>query len=114
VPARPAVGIKAAAAYGLKFEVEKDGDQMHGVVTHVINQAGQMRARFHGLKFDPTDLILFVNAPTNEPPGQSSGTRISAGAAGVGAPLWFDVLMAAVSLAAAVPAVLFIRRLGRR
>jgi protein SCO1 len=60
-------GIKAAAAYGPKFEVDGD-DQMHGVVTHVIDQASRMRGRFHGLKFDLTDLILFVNALTNEPP----------------------------------------------
>ena len=34
---------------------------MHGVVTHVIDQDGVMRARFHGLKFQPLHLTAFVN-----------------------------------------------------
>ena len=56
----PDLGIKTAARYGLKFEVEPDGDQLHGVVSHVIDQNGQLRARFHGLKFNPSDLVSFV------------------------------------------------------
>lgn len=56
---------KIAEAYGLKFTQTEDGMQMHGIVTHVIDQDGRMRARFHGLKFEPANLITFVNALTN-------------------------------------------------
>jgi protein SCO1/2 len=56
---------KLAAAYGLQFSQDKDGMQMHGLVTFVIDQDGRERARFHGLKFEPVNLVLFVNALTN-------------------------------------------------
>lgn len=56
---------KIAEAYGLKFTQSDDGMQMHGIVTHVIDQDGQLRARFHGLKFEPVNLVIFVNALTN-------------------------------------------------
>ncbi|WP_246780706.1 SCO family protein [Rhizobium sp. BK008] len=56
---------RIAEAYGLKFVAEDDGMQMHGIVTHVIDQDGQLRARFHGLKFEPVNLVTFVNALTN-------------------------------------------------
>ena len=57
----PNSGINIAKAYGLEFTPTPDGDQMHGVVTHVIDQQGVMRARFHGLKFQPFHLTAFVN-----------------------------------------------------
>src|SRR6266404_4226321 len=50
---------KLAEAYGLKFTEDADGVQMHGVVTHVIDQGGRLRARFHGLKFDPANLVVY-------------------------------------------------------
>lgn len=56
---------RLAEAYGLKFTKTDDGYQMHAVVTHVIDQDGQLRARFHGLKFEPVNLVLFVNALVN-------------------------------------------------
>lgn len=56
---------KIAEAYGLKFTGGKGGMQMHGIVTHVIDQDGRLRARFHGLNFDPVNLVAFVNALTN-------------------------------------------------
>ncbi|MGH6880205.1 MAG: SCO family protein [Hypericibacter sp.] len=56
---------KIAEAYGLKFVESSDGLQMHAVVTHVIDQDGRLRARFHGLDFDPVDLVVYVNALTN-------------------------------------------------
>jgi len=67
---------RIAEAYGLKF-TEADGMQMHGVVTHVIDQDGRLRARFHGLKFEPVNLVVFVNALVNKiqkphPHGQPS------------------------------------------
>ena len=56
---------KIALSYGLKFVETEDGAQMHGVVTHVIDQDKRMRARFHGLKFAPVNFVVFVNALVN-------------------------------------------------
>lgn len=56
---------KIAKAYGLEFIETDDGAQMHGVVTHVIDQDGRLRARFHGLSFAPVNLVIFVNALVN-------------------------------------------------
>ncbi|MEJ6846842.1 SCO family protein [Sinorhizobium fredii] len=56
---------KIAESYGLKFTESEEGMQMHGIVTHVIDQNGRLRARFHGLKFEPVNLVVFVNALTN-------------------------------------------------
>jgi protein SCO1/2 len=39
---------------------------VHGVVTHVIDKDGQWRANFHGLKFEPINLVMFVNALVND------------------------------------------------
>lgn len=57
---------RVAEAYGLKFTVAGAGVQMHGVVTHVIDQSGRLRARFHGLKFEPVHLVSYVNALVND------------------------------------------------
>lgn len=54
-----------AKAYGLEFTQTADGEQMHGVVTHVIDQDGRLKARLHGLKFEPLSLVTFVNALVN-------------------------------------------------
>lgn len=56
---------KIAESYGLKFTEGEGGMQMHGIVIHVIDQGGRLRARFHGLKFEPVNLVVFVNALTN-------------------------------------------------
>jgi len=57
---------KPAEQYGLKFTLGEDGYQMHGVVTHLIDKSGNLRARYHGLKFNPTNLIVHINALTND------------------------------------------------
>jgi protein SCO1/2 len=65
-PGQPADSTrKLAQAYGLEFTPTPDGLEMHGVVTHVIDQDGILRARFHGLEFQPVNLVMFVNALTN-------------------------------------------------
>lgn len=56
---------KVAKAYGLEF-TEIDSVQMHGLVTHVIDREGRLRARFHGLRFEAVSLVSFVNALTND------------------------------------------------
>ncbi len=56
---------KLAEAYGLKFTKTDDGYQMHAVVTHIIDRGGRLAAKFHGLKFEPVNLVLYVNGLTN-------------------------------------------------
>ena len=57
--------LKIAESYGLKFVVTKEGEQMHGVVTHVIDQDGRLRGRFHSLRFQNVNFVMYVNALVN-------------------------------------------------
>ncbi len=57
---------KLAERYGHKFAVVADRIQVHGVVTHVIDRTGRWRANFHGLKFRALNLVVYINALTNE------------------------------------------------
>ena len=34
---------------------------MHSVVTFIIDRGGRFAAKFHGLKFKPNNLVLYVN-----------------------------------------------------
>ncbi len=65
--AEPDATRKLAERYGLKFTPAGESELVHGVVTFVIDQGGTIRARFHGLKFNSTNLVLYVNALTNDP-----------------------------------------------
>lgn len=57
---------RLAESYGHKFTKTKDGYQVHGIVTHVIDREGRWRGNFHGLKFQSVNLVLFVNALVND------------------------------------------------
>jgi protein SCO1/2 len=57
---------KLAESFGHKFTKTEEGYQMHGVVTHVIDKEGLWRANFHGLRFEPVNLVMFVNALVND------------------------------------------------
>lgn len=57
---------RLAELYGHRFDKTEDGYQMHSVVTHVIDKDGRWRANFHGLKFEPVNLVLFVNGLVND------------------------------------------------
>jgi protein SCO1/2 len=65
--------IQVAESYGLTFSVVQDGLQLHGVVTHVIDQSGQMRARFHGLKFKHEHFLSYVEAVAKGPDAGEEG-----------------------------------------
>jgi protein SCO1 len=52
--------------FGHKFTEADGGYQVHSVVTHIIDREGRWRANFHGLKFQPINLVLFINALTND------------------------------------------------
>lgn len=54
-----------AAEFGHKFKPLDDGLQAHGVVTHVIDQGGRWAANLYGLKFEPVNLVLYVNGLIN-------------------------------------------------
>lgn len=55
-----------AEAYGHRFTPVNGEYQAHGIVTHIIDRDGQWRANFHGLKFSPVNMLLFINALTND------------------------------------------------
>lgn len=55
-----------AARFGHKFQKMENEYQLHGIVTHVIDKEGRWRANFHGLRFDPVNLVLYVNALVND------------------------------------------------
>lgn len=57
---------KVAEDYGHRFVKTEDGLQMHGTVTHVIDRDGRWRANFHGLDFNSTNLIVYINALVND------------------------------------------------
>ncbi len=59
---RESLGMRFAAAYGLKFVPTDDGEQMHGVVTFLIDTRGLIRARYHGLNFNPVNLTIHAAA----------------------------------------------------
>jgi len=55
-----------AERFGHKFMKEEGGYQVHSIVTHVIDKEGHWRANFHGLRFQPTSLVVFINALVND------------------------------------------------
>lgn len=57
---------KVAERFGHRFVKTDDGLQMHGVATHVIDREGRWRANFHGLNFNSTNLVLYVNGLVND------------------------------------------------
>jgi len=59
--------MRIAEDYGLRFTVTGDDVQVHGVVTHVIDPEGRMRARFHGLRFQPEHLVDYLEAVARGP-----------------------------------------------
>jgi protein SCO1/2 len=56
---------KLSEQYDVRFEPIEDGQQMHGAVTHVIDRGGRFAAKFHGLRFDPLNMVLYINGLTN-------------------------------------------------
>jgi protein SCO1/2 len=57
---------KLAERFGHTFTQTEGGYQIHGVVTHIIDREGRWQANFHGLEFDPINLVLYVNALVND------------------------------------------------
>tara|TARA_R110002072_G_scaffold4504_8_gene31322 strand:- start:2469 stop:3278 length:810 start_codon:yes stop_codon:yes gene_type:complete len=60
---------KLAAAFGHKFIKTGDSFQVHSVVTHIIDKNGRWAANFHGLRFQPVNMVLYVNGLINNAAG---------------------------------------------
>ena len=56
---------KLAETFGHKFIKTDSGYQVHSVVTHVIDRNGRWAANFHGLRFHPTNMVLYINGLIN-------------------------------------------------
>jgi protein SCO1/2 len=122
--AKPGTGIDVAKAYGLEFTPTPNGQQMHGVVTHVIDANGVLRARFHGLKFPALTVTSFINTLLY-PDHHAAGAEGVPGTGGpapakrgshlpdIGIPFWLWVVAAAVMLGGGVLAVRRMARAGR-
>lgn len=119
--AKPGAGIAVAKAYGLEFTPTPDGQQMHGVVTHVIDASGVLRARFHGLKFPALSVTSFINTllyPDHHAAGVEAVPKVRNGALakqgshapGTGILFWMWTVAAALMLGGAVLAA---RRMTR-
>ena len=65
-PRRPEATRELVERFGHKFTVIEGGAQVHSVVTHVIDREGRWRANFHGLDFEPINLVSYLNALTND------------------------------------------------
>ncbi|MGE0253528.1 MAG: SCO family protein [Alphaproteobacteria bacterium] len=66
---------RLAEQFGHRFDRSADGSyQTHGIVTHIIDKYGRWRANFHGLRFEPTNMVLFLNALVNDS-HTDAGTR---------------------------------------
>lgn len=65
-PENPEETRELVERFGHRFDVIDGGAQIHAVVTHVIDKEGRWRANFHGLKFEPTSLVVYLNGLVNE------------------------------------------------
>ena len=65
-PGDPEAATRAlSAAYDNTFTPTGDGQQMHGAVFHVIDRGGRLAGKFHGLAFEPMNMVLYINGLTN-------------------------------------------------
>ena len=48
-------------AYNIRAELAENDQETEGVVTHIIDKGGRFAAKFHGLKFGPINLILYIS-----------------------------------------------------
>lgn len=77
-PERPEEATRSLVErFGHRFGKADDGYQVHAVVTHVIDREGRWRANFHGLRFEPLNMVLYINGLTNEADAQKKATESS-------------------------------------
>jgi len=56
---------KLAETFGHKFIRTNTSYQVHSVVTHIIDRKGRWAANFHGLRFEPVNMVLYINGLIN-------------------------------------------------
>jgi protein SCO1/2 len=56
---------RLSESYNNTFTRSEDGQQMHGAVFHVIDRGGRLAGKFHGLRFEPVNMVLFINGLTD-------------------------------------------------
>ena len=111
----PEAGIQLAERYGLKFTQTDEGTQMHGVVTHLIDREGRMRARFHGLGFQPINMVSYANTLVYDfHPSTAEAATPSADSAKLTLPILIGGGLASGGLFAGVFGLLYVRRRGKR
>jgi protein SCO1 len=108
-PERPEATRDLVQRFGHRFAATEDGHQLHGIVTHVLDREGRWRANFHGLKFEPMNLVSYINALTND----HHGPGPDAPTAGAWLPLALGGLGLASLTVAAVPLYRAVRRRAR-
>ena len=52
-------------SYSNSFTPMEDGQQMHGAVFHVIDRGGRLAGKFHGLRFESVNVVLYINGLTD-------------------------------------------------
>ncbi len=109
--ARPGLGMALARAYGLKFVPTGDGEQMHGVVSFLIDQEGVLKARYLGLKFNPVNLIMHAAALLHENEHSTDTASANTGAA-LRPPAfgWLHIASGTIGLGLIVLAAAWLRR----
>jgi protein SCO1/2 len=100
-----------AAEYRLEFTETGEEIQLHGVVTFVIDREGWIRGKFHGLDFETTNAVVYVNALLNDHPHPEAAFVGAAEATSTTIPL---ILGGTAALAGAAVAFLAWRSIRRR
>ncbi len=109
---RKNLGMRFAAAYGLKFVPTDEGEQMHGVVTFLIDTKGQLRARYHGLNFNPVNLTIHAAALVHDVHSRDDDNPLKSALPPVGGRL-IGILTALVSFGILACLAIFYYRVRR-
>lgn len=80
---REDAGMALAKAYTLEFTPVGEGTQIHGIVTHLIDPEGQLRARYHGLDFDSVSLVSYAAALAHGEHGAAGDSQAASRKAGL-------------------------------
>lgn len=80
---REDTGMALAKAYTLEFMPVGESTQIHGVVTHLIDPEGRLRARYHGLDFDSVSLVSYAAALAHGDNGAAGANPVGSGKAGL-------------------------------
>jgi len=97
-PGRQTAGMALAQEYALAFTPAGAGVQLHGLVTHLIDPEGQLRARYHGLDFDPLNFTVYAAALIHGQHGEPAEGDGGTDAAGFEMPYWAAIIGGVLSL----------------